>query len=353
MKTVAIIFGGVSSEYEVSLKSAVAIIESMKSIDYNIMKIGITKEGKWLLFEGTIDQIKQDNWYLDKNCKEIVVDFAKKSFALKNDNEFIKPDILFPILHGGYGENGAMQGVFELLDIPYVGCGIASSAISMNKIMLHQFAEAIGVKSTPSMIIEKGQELQQTNDFVKTYGFPLYVKPNEAGSSKGISKVERKEELSKAIAGASKYDSRILIQKEVKGIEIGCGILGNEQLIVGECDQISLVDGFFDYEEKYNLVTAEIVLPAKLSINTKEDIQMKAKQLYRLLGCTGLARIDFFLTDDGEVLLNEINTMPGFTAHSRFPMMMKEIGIDYEEIIEKLLILAVENHEKKLSTIGE
>ncbi|MBO0469659.1 D-alanine--D-serine ligase VanE [Enterococcus sp. DIV0242_7C1] len=351
MKTVAIIFGGVSSEYEVSLKSAVAIIESMKSIDYNVMKIGITEKGQWYLFEGTTDQIKKDRWFVDESCKEIVADFAKKSFALKNSKKIIKPDILFPVLHGGYGENGAIQGVFELLDIPYVGCGIGAAAISMNKIMLHQFAEAIGVKSTPSMIIEKGQDLQKVDAFAKIHGFPLYIKPNEAGSSKGISKVEQKSDLYKAIDEASNYDSRILIQKEVKGVEIGCGILGNEQLVVGECDQISLVDGFFDYEEKYNLVTAEILLPAKLSIDKKEDIQIKAKKLYRLLGCKGLARIDFFLTDDGEILLNEINTMPGFTEHSRFPMMMNEIGINYKEIIEKLLLLAVENHEKKLSEI--
>ncbi|EOL43642.1 D-alanine--D-serine ligase VanE [Enterococcus caccae] len=351
MKTVAIIFGGISSEYEVSLKSAVAIIENMETLDYSVMKIGITKKGQWYLFEGTTDQIKNDNWYLELNCQEMMVDFAKKRFVLKNSKEFIKPDILFPVLHGGYGENGAMQGVFELLDIPYVGCGIGSAAISMNKIMLHEFAEAIGVKSTPSMILESDKGLQKVDEFAKIHGFPLYVKPNEAGSSKGISKVVQKSNLYKAIDEASKYDSRILIQKEVKGVEIGCGILGNEQLVVGECDQISLLDGFFDYEEKYNLVTAEILLPAKLSIDKKEDIQMKAKKLYRLLGCKGLARIDFFLTDDGEILLNEINTMPGFTEHSRFPMMMNEIGMDYKEIIEKLLVLAVENHEKKLSTI--
>lgn len=352
MKTVAIIFGGVSSEYEVSLKSATAIIDAVKGIDYNVVKIGITESGQWYLFDGTINEIKENTWFAGDKCKEIALDFAIKSFVIKDSNELIKPDVLFPVLHGGYGENGALQGVFEMLDIPYVGCGVAASAISMNKIMLHQFAKTIGIKSTPSMIIHSKEKISKLNEiyklksFVNKHGFPLYVKPNEAGSSKGISKVTRQSDLSKAIAEASTYDSQILIQKEVKGIEIGCGILGNEELIVGECDQINLVDGFFDYEEKYNLVTAEILLPAKITADQKEEIQTNAKKLYLSLGCKGLARIDFFLTEDGDVLLNEVNTMPGFTEHSRFPLMMNEIGIDYKAIIGKLLTLAVKNYAK-------
>lgn len=349
MKKVAILFGGVSAEYEVSLKSAAAIIETLAFTEYEVVKIGITEAGSWYLVEGTVDEIRNDTWLSAEMCKEVAVDFDQKGFVLTDSGQLLKVDTLFPVLHGGYGENGAMQGLLEMMDIPYVGCGVAASAISMNKRMLHQFAETLGIKSTPSITIQNEKDRAKLESFIEVHGFPIYIKPNEAGSSKGISKVNERSELSQALREAAKYDSQLLIQKEVKGIEIGCGILGNEELIIGECDQISLVDGFFDYEEKYNLVTAEIILPAKIPLTTKKKIQDYAQKLYLSLGCTGLARIDFFLTEDGAILLNEINTMPGFTAHSRFPMMMKEIGLDYKEMIKKLLTLAVENHEKKLS----
>lgn len=353
MKTVAIIFGGVSSEYEVSLKSATAIIEAMKDITYKVIKIGITREGKWLIFEGTIAEIEKDTWFLSEKSSEIYIDFSKKAFITRKNGTLIQPDILFPVLHGGSGENGAMQATFEMMEIPYVGCGVAASAISMNKMMLHQFAQTVGVESTPTIMIRDKNEIQRVNDFIDEYGFPIYIKPNEAGSSKGISKVIEQDAILLAIEEAHKFDSNILIQKEVKGVEIGCAIMGNENLVIGECDQIRLVDGFFDYEEKYNLVTAEIVLPAEISKELKDEIKENAKKLYLSLGCKGLSRIDFFLTEKGEILLNEINTMPGFTEHSRFPLMMKEVGIGYKDIIETLLELGEINHEAKLSKIGE
>lgn len=354
MKTVAIIFGGNSSEYEVSLKSAFSIIETLEDYDYNLVKIGITKKGNWKLFKGDLKSIKENEWFLDLGNEEIIIDLSNKCFSIKGSKEVIKPDILFPVLHGGYGENGAIQGVLEMLGLPYVGCGVMASSIAMNKMVLHEFAETVDVKSTPSLVISnKGNHREEIKEFVREHGFPLYIKPNEAGSSKGISKVLTSKDLDRAINLASKYDNQILLQKEVQGVEIGCGILGNEELIFGECDQINLLNGFFDYEEKYNMVTAEILLPAKITDDKKKMIQENAKKLYLALGCKGLARIDFFLTDDGRILLNEINTMPGFTEHSRFPSMMQRKGMSYKKVIEKLLMLGMENYEQKLSKIGQ
>lgn len=352
MKKIGIIFGGDSAEYEVSLKSTVAIMEEVKDMDYELVTIGITTNGKWYKFDGEVNEIKENTWFLNDNCQEVSIDLAKGNFFLKETNEQLDIDVLFPILHGGFGENGSIQGIFEMMNLPYVGCGVTASAISMNKMMLHDIADSIGIKSTPSIILTSENSDEELNDFIAAHGFPIYVKPNEAGSSKGISRVTCQEELKAALAEDSLYDTKILIQKEVKGIEIGCSIIGNQDLVVGECDQISLVEGFFDYEEKYNLITAQIILPAKIESSMTEKVKLQAKKLYEYIGCTGLARIDFFVSNQGELFLNEINTMPGFTKQSRYPMMMNEIGLSYQDIIKKLINLAEENHETKLLNIN-
>lgn len=347
MKKIGVIFGGTSAEYEVSLKSASAVLKRMKNLPYEVVMIGITQQGEWLLYQGDVELIEKDLWSLEVGCRALSFDFTGKGFIEKDSNQIISIDIAFPVLHGGDGENGVVQGLFELMKLPYVGCGVASSAISMNKMMLHEFAETVGVKSTPSMIILTNKDnSQQVHEFVEKNKFPIFVKPNEAGSSKGISKVINEIELLKAIEEASRFDIQVILQKEVVGIEVGCSILGNDDLILGALDQINLVDGFFDYEEKYQLLTAQIQVPAQVSTSLSVNLKEQAINLYRSLGCKGLARIDFFLTKEGEILLNEINTMPGFTDHSRFPMMMREVGLSYEEIIEKLITLAGEGNEK-------
>ena len=349
MKKIAVIFGGTSAEYEVSLKSTSAVLTALKNLPYEVITIGITQGGDWLLFKEDASLIEKDTWFLEASCIPLSFDFSGEGFINQQTHSLISVDVIFPVLHGGDGENGAIQGLFEMMAIPYVGCGVASSAISMNKMLLHEFAETVQVKSTPSLLIKKEEKKTAcVTSFVQKNGFPIYVKPNEAGSSKGISKVETLKELEIAIDEASLFDKQIILQKEVTGIEIGCSVLGNEELIVGVCDQINLAQGFFDYEEKYNLITAEIQVPANISQEIADAIQDQAKALYKALGCSGLARIDFFLTTDNEILLNEINTMPGFTDHSRFPMMMKEIGLSYEDIIDRLLKLGVEKHEEKL-----
>ena len=351
MKKVAVIFGGVSMEHEVSLISSTAILKTMETLDYEVIKIGITRKGSWYFYEGSIEDIQNDTWFLHSSCQPLGIDFSGKGFLNLETKNYLLFDILFPVLHGGLGENGAMQGLFEMMDIPFVGCGILASAVSMNKLLLHQYAEKLGIKSTPTLQINaKKLDKQAILEFARISGYPLFVKPNEAGSSKGITRIEKEEELFEAIHTASEFDKNILLQQSVTGVEIGCSIIGNDELIVGECDKVDLESGFFNYVEKYNLITAKIEVPAKISQKATEKIKQQAQELYRALECRGLARIDFFVTEDDDILLNEINTMPGFTAHSRLPMMMSEIGMSYANIIEKLIELGEESYENKLLT---
>ncbi|MDA9462050.1 D-alanine--D-alanine ligase [Enterococcus mundtii 3F] len=342
MKKIALIFGGTSSEYEVSLKSATSVLSVLENLDIEIYKIGIASNGKWYLTFSDNETISNDLWLQEKKINEITPSFDGRGFYNQSEKAYFKPDILFPMLHGGTGENGTLQGVFECMQIPYVGCRAASSAICMNKYLLHQFAKSVGVMSTPTQLISSTDDQQVIKNFTELYGFPIFIKPNEAGSSKGISKVHTEAKLAQALTEAFQFSQTVILQKAVSGIEIGCAILGNNQLLIGECDEVSLATDFFDYTEKYQMTTAKLIVPAKIPVVTSREIKRQAQLLYQLLGCRGLARIDFFLTETGEILLNEINTMPGFTNHSRFPAMMAATGITYQELISTLITLAEE-----------
>ncbi|MBP1040158.1 D-alanine--D-serine ligase [Vagococcus sp. BWB3-3] len=353
MKQVGVIFGGASPEYEVSLESAASVLEVLEGQAYDVSKIGISRNGTWYLVKSDLTAIREDRWLNQETCQKILPDFSGQGFWLSEEKKWLTPDSLFPVLHGKYGEDGCLQGLLEMMGVPYVGCGVAASALCMNKWLLHQFAESIGIKSTPTLMLTAHEDTTKVDAFIEQQGYPLFVKPNEAGSSKGISQVTHSAGLQAALADAFQYCTEVILQKSVSGIEIGCGILGNEELTVGECDEISLVEGFFDYTEKYQLVTAKILVPASLPVVINQQIKERAQLLYRSLGCKGLARLDFFFTDEGEILLNEVNTMPGFTAHSRFPAMLAAVGFSYQQIIQTLLILAEEAHyEKHLLTVS-
>lgn len=353
MKKVALIFGGTSAEYEVSLASAASVLEALLPLNYEVTTIGINQKGNWFLTKSDAEELRLDRWQQKPTNQEIFPHFNGKGFWLSAERKFFQPDILFPILHGGAGEDGRLQGIFEQMALPYVGCGVSASAICMNKFLLHQFAKTVGINSTPTLLIDALTEKEKISEFVELHGLPLFVKPNEAGSSKGITKITSLAELDAALSEAFNYCQQIILQKAVDGIEIGCGILGNQELVIGECDEIALAGDFFNYVEKYQLLTAKINVPANISTEKSDEIKRQAQLLYRLLGCKGLARLDFFLTETGEILLNEVNTMPGFTAHSRYSKMFAATNISYPEIIERLLTLAEEDHhEKQLLAAG-
>lgn len=374
MKKIAVLFGGCSSEYEVSLESAYAVISHMDREKYEPVLIGITREGKWYLYQGAWECIPEDTWHRQKECKPAVVLPDKELHGImvygRDDSEdnsgdksadkpgYISLDGALPILHGKNGEDGTVQGVLELADIPLIGCNTMSSAVCMDKETAHRLAGACGVKVPKSLLVreEYWKESQSRNwgqqkprdtepggqwtileNKIRALGYPLFVKPLRAGSSFGITRVQSEEQLWEAMEHAFSYDRDVIIEEAIEGFEVGCAVLGTEKLTIGEVDEIQLSDGFFDYTEKYTLKTTKIYVPARISAQKAEEIKKTAEVIYRGLGCSCFARVDMFLTPEGEIYFNEVNTIPGFTSHSRYPSMMKAAGISFEELLDRLI----------------
>ena len=340
---IACIFGGCSSEYEVSLVSATSVIRNINKDKYDIIMIGITKSGDFYLYNGDIDNIEKDKWFTKETCKPITFSTNKSDhgFIILENNkiEKISIDIAFPILHGKNGEDGRLQGLFELAGIKYVGCNMISSAICMDKYIAHELVRLNGINTPKSYLFDDSDTYEYIENSIKDLNYPIFVKPLKAGSSFGITKVKDKINLKNAIETAKEYDDKIIIEENIEGFEVGCAILGKKDLIIGEVDEIELQDGFFDYEEKYTLKTSKIHLPARLPEQEREKIKETALKIYKILGCSGFARVDMFYTRENKIVFNEVNTIPGCTSHSRYPNMLKEIGYSFEEVIDKLISL--------------
>lgn len=347
---VGVIFGGASSEYEISLKSVCSVLGNLDKDKYDVMKIGITREGQWLRYYGEIEKIKDNTWFLDKNCTKIILspNMGDREIIEIKDNTLIarKIDIMFPVLHGKKGEDGAIQGLFEVMGIPYVGCKVASSAICMDKDYAHKIVDNVGFRVPRSLVINKRVDEKKISNFIANVGFPIYVKPANEGSSIGITKANSNSELFKGIEEAYKYDSKVVLEENIDGFEVGCAVMGNDELVVGTVDEIE-TSGFFDFKEKYTLENSKIHLPARIDDALGERIKETAKNIYRALGCTGLARIDMFLDKSNNIIFNEVNTMPGFTTGSRFPNMLLHSGIKYKDILDKLIELGLGGQQWK------
>lgn len=339
---VACLFGGCSSEYEVSLVSATSVIRNLDREKYVIYMIGITKMGDFYLYDGSVDEIEKDHWFHESTCRKITFSTNRvdHGFILCDTLEVVSITIAFPILHGKNGEDGRLQGLFELAGIPYVGCGMTSSSLCMDKYLAHKLVESEGVLVPKSYRFTKYDWNQAKDTFDLEY--PLFVKPLKAGSSFGITKVTKKEMLKEAIEFAFSYDDAIVIEEEIKGFEVGCAILGNEELMIGEVDEIELQDGFFNYEEKYTLKTSQIILPARLNEKVRNEIKKTALKIYRILGCKVFSRVDMFYTKEGTIVFNEVNTIPGCTSHSRFPSMLQEVGYSFSNVLDMLIQLGLE-----------
>lgn len=346
MKKIAVLFGGCSSEYKVSLQSAYAVLSHINREKYEPVLVGITLDGNWYLYQGDWEKIPKNQWYAKEDCKPVVVLPDHKLHGLmvygKKEPEYISLDGAFPILHGKNGEDGTVQGILELGGIPVIGCNTMSSAIGMDKETAHRLAAAWGVKVPDSVLISDQNNCGQALYYGRKLGYPLFVKPLRAGSSFGITKVAAEEELEEALKEAFRYDKDVVMEEAIEGFEVGCAVLGTEELFLGEVDEIELSEGFFDYTEKYTLKTSNIHVPARITKEKAEAIKDTAAKIYRALGCRCFARVDMFLTPEGEIYFNEVNTIPGFTAHSRYPNMMKAAGISFGELIERLMEQAVE-----------
>ena len=336
-KTVAVIFGGCSTEYEVSLQSAFSVLQNLDPKKYNIVPVGITRQGDWYRYYGKIANIPTDIWWqVPKHLVRVAVSNSRSVRGLiemRNTGiSVVHLDLAFPVLHGKNGEDGTVQGLFELAGIPVVGCGTLASALCMDKDRAHRLAAAAGIMVPSSVSIRRGE----TPD-VSGLQYPLFVKPVRAGSSFGITKISAPEELAGAVELAFEHDDTVIIEENVEGFEVGCAVMGMEELTVGRVDEIELSQGFFDFTEKYTLKTSKIHMPARIDAAAETRIQETAERIYRLLGCAGFARVDMFLRPDGEIVFNEVNTIPGFTSHSRYPNMMKGIGLSFPEMLDKLM----------------
>lgn len=345
MKTIAVIFGGCSPEYDVSLQSAYAVISYMDKEKYTSVLIGITKQGDWYCFDGDIEKIISDTWHNSIDCVPVAISPNRSEHVLLRYTDSILEKIVidaaFPVLHGRNGEDGTVQGMFEIAGIPIVGCGILSSALCMDKDRAHKLVRASGIIVPRSYVLEKNMDAGIALSQAEEIGYPLFVKPVKSGSSFGITKVLERNNLPAAIKLAFEYDDKVIIEENIDGFEVGCAVMGNGDLTVGEVDEIELSDGFFDFTEKYTLKTSAIHVPARINEVTANCVKQKAQKIYKILDCQGFARVDMFLSVSGEIVFNEVNTVPGFTSHSRFPNMLKAVGIPFEQVISTAIEQAV------------
>ena len=321
-KRIAVIFGGNSTEYEVSLQSAFAVLENINTDKFDIIPVGITRSGEWYYYTGKKEKISNNTWY----------------FSIK----WTLVDLVFPVLHGKNGEDGTLQGMFELAGIPVVGCDTLSSALCMDKDRAHKLVSLAGITVPKAVTFKRCNREKVWKEAEKDFKYPLFVKPVRSGSSFGITKVTEKRELDAAVELAFEHDSEVIIEETVDGFEVGCAVLGIDELTVGRVDEIELSRGFFDYTEKYTLKSSKIYMPARIDAEEEKRIQEAAVTIYRALGCSGFARVDMFYTPSGEIVFNEVNTIPGFTSHSRYPNMMKGIGLSFAQMLDKLTGLYTE-----------
>lgn len=362
-KRVAVIFGGQSSEHEVSRVSAQSVIENINKQKYDVVMIGITKDGQWLTYDGPVEKIGSGEWeaMAQKKLPEPMQETAEETTAVVTNNtarsilaENLKApiDVVFPVLHGCNGEDGTIQGLFELAGIPYVGCGVLGSAVGMDKAYTKIIFEKEGLPQGDYLAFSRKQIYYQNDEVVKEVEgkltYPCFVKPSNAGSSVGVNKASNREELIRALDIAAKNDRRILVEEFINGREIECAVLGNDNPIASTVGEVVPCNDFYDYEAKYQVGDdSKVIIPAQnLPEETVQKIREYAVRAFKCLDCAGLSRVDFFVHKvTGEIYINEINTLPGFTKISMYPKLWAESGIPYSELIDKLIELAFERFE--------
>ncbi len=341
MKKIAVIFGGKSGEHEVSLVSASAVIKALSPEKYEIVEIGITPEGEWFSGENCLKKFKEEDY---EGLNPVMLNTQKDSFDF---------DIAFPVLHGPYGEDGTIQGLLEMLDIPYVGCGVLASSTAMDKLQCKAILEAANIPVVPYVGFSRSAWENDSNQILKKIeeriGIPCFVKPANMGSSVGITKAKSADELIMAIDLASQFDRRILVEKAVNAREIECAILGNDDPVASPVGEVIVGGEFYDYNDKYVDGKSSTTVPAPdLDEKTVKQIQETCIKSFKLLDCSGLSRVDSFIDrDSGEIYINEINTMPGFTSISMYPKMMQAYGLSYEELVDRLIRLGLERYKEK------
>lgn len=346
---VAVIFGGMSNEHDISLLSASNVISNLDTDKYEIIKIGITKKGRWFFYPGDTAGIKEDRWESDPDCvpAAILPDPLYRGIMKIEDNRMtmVKIDVVFPVLHGKYGEDGTIQGLLDMSGIPYVGCGCFASAACMDKEYAHNVLGFNGINMARYRTVRQC-DLNRLDDLCEDIaaelGYPLFVKPACSGSSVGVNKAESFEDLKNAIKLAFTHDKKVIVEEYIKGRELECAVLGTDNPFASDVGEIISCNDFYDYDAKYILGTSGLNIPADIPKEASREIRETAVKAFKALGCFGLSRVDFFLADNGKVYLNELNTMPGFTSISMYPKLMEKLGIPYGELLDRLIKLAYE-----------
>lgn len=351
-KVIAVLFGGQSSEHDVSKVSAATIISKINQDKYTIIPIYITKEGHWLLYDGPVENIQNDTWEKFATSAILSPDATHKGiFRIVGEKlKLIPVDLVFPVLHGANGEDGTIQGLFELAKIPYVGCGVLSSAVSMNKAYTKIIVEKLGISQAKYVVVYRYDIENNIEDVIEKIedacGYPCFVKPACAGSSVGITKAHNRDELVDGLWVAAKEDRTIVVEENITGYELECAVLGNTDVKASAVGQVLAAAEFYDYDAKYNNKESKTVIPAPIPEEKTEEIRENAVKIFKALEGRGLSRVDFFMEEGtGRIVFNEINTLPGFTPISMYPMLFNEVGITTEELVDKIIDLGFSRNE--------
>lgn len=352
---IAVIFGGMSDEHEVSRNSAVNVIKGLESDHYKIFKIGITKDGRWYLTDASCEEIANGDWEKRPNNKKVCIpaDPVVHGLLIFDSDDRAKAeriDCIVPVLHGDNGEDGTVQGLFELAGIPYVGPGVKASANAMDKSFTKIIVERTGIAQAKCCVIKRKDFADdregEVMNAISTNGgkFPLFVKPSSAGSSVGASRADNKEQLEAAIEDAFKYDEKVLVEEMIIGREMEVAVLGNHNPKASCVGEILSAGEFYDYDSKYNNPDSKTKVVDDIPESKQREIREKAVEIFKAMDCRGLSRVDFFYTKEGRVVFNEINTLPGFTNISMYPQLWEAMGIEQSVLLESLIKLAMEEH---------
>ncbi|MBP3633677.1 MAG: D-alanine--D-alanine ligase [Oscillospiraceae bacterium] len=351
--SVCILFGGISPEHEVSLRSAESVLNSIDHEKYHVFPVGITKDGDWVLFGGDdYSMLPAGTWQDCENNRRAAISPVHGQGLLSFENDCVvreRIDVVFPVIHGSTGEDGAIQGLLQIAGIPYVGPHVASSAVCMDKCLTKLVVDHAGVRQAQWHLVTKtafDHDHEAMCQLVEDkFEYPVFVKPAGTGSSVGVSKARDREELMAALELALRYDRKVLVEEFIDGKEIECAVMGNDTPVASVCGEVDPGANFYDYEAKYITDTSSLYIPARIDDAAAEQVCELAVKIYSALDCCGLSRVDFFVKKDGEVVFNEINTIPGFTSISMYPKLFEASGIPTTQLIDDLLELALESHQ--------
>ena len=349
--SVCVLFGGISPEHEVSLRSAESVLNHIDHSKYNIFPVGITKDGDWILYGGTdYSKLPTGEWRSCPNNRRAAISPVRGQGLLSFEGDCVvreRIDVVFPVLHGENGEDGAMQGLLQMAGIPYVGPHVAASATAMDKTLTKLVVDSVGVPQAAWQLVRRGELDNRMENTLGTlefrFRYPMFVKPAGTGSSVGVSKAKDREGLRQALLKAAEYDEKILVEEFIHGREIEVAVMGNGSPVASVCGEVDSGVEFYDYDAKYITDTSTAYIPARIPGDVEEVVREAAVKVYSAIGCQGLSRVDFFVTyDENRVVFNEINTIPGFTSISMYPKLFEASGIPYSKLIDELIELALE-----------